>query len=76
MKIFLLTACLCLIGCKDHGTLPIGLWDAKPPLAIVANNDKGVILIDGDKQIYCYDSKYYFTEIINASKLKAGDEIK
>lgn len=74
MFVWYLLICLVIVfsGCNDDVT-PYGMNKMKRPIIIIAINEKGVILLDGDNNIYTYNKGYYFSQILINSDFKVGD---
>lgn len=66
---------LLIVGCTSQGDLPWGLNLAPRPLVLVAKNESGIIIKDGDGKLYSYNETYYFSQIIMESDMKPGTMI-
>lgn len=72
-----LLSVLLVAGCSEgRGQVPTELTKAKPPLTIISISNHGVIILDGDNNLYAYDETYYFAQNIISGDLKVGDKLR
>ena len=60
------------VGCDQYGSTPYGLNNAARPLTLIAKSAEGVLIRDGDGNLYAYDENYYFAQAIMDSDLEPG----
>ena len=75
--VILIAAIVLCCSCSDlvKSQAPPELNRAKRPITIMAINDQGVMLVDGDGILYSYDEEYYFVQPLLKAGYKKGDQL-
>ena len=73
MIIFTVICVVMLAGCEDiDSKLPDGFNELQRPVVVIACNEGGLAVLDGNQDMHSFDHNYYFVQPFLKSDFKRG----